>query len=282
MIAARNRMSWSWAVLTFAVTCVGVPPDSWGQRGVPTAPSKTAATAIPFKDTPAAKTAPPALRRMIEDGDVTVEFTDDPELVLQDKGKTRWHFDVKRTYRYRHSTSTKDGAQTVRLTATEVNQEVRLWHRIRLPPKYYQNSPRVWYSRLMRHEFDHVAVSLDPRPKLLMQYLSQHVPPFERTLPPGEQRSPETYKRFVGDELQKRFAAVLQLVERNQNWLDDISQHGKVPVPNRLSFFPYLYTRERLQEAQFPYLAEALPLLGTEEYQKAVLPFVPIDPTRRL
>jgi hypothetical protein len=55
-----------------------------------------------------------------------------------------------------------------------------------------------------------------------------------------------------------------------------------VPVPNRLSFFPYLYTRERLQEAQFPYLAEALPLLGTEEYQKAVLPFVPIDPTRRL
>jgi hypothetical protein len=135
---------------------------------------------VRFKDTPVAKTAPPALRRLIEEGDVSVEFTNDPELVLADKGKAAWHWEAKRNFRDRYATASQDGTRTVHLTVTQVTQDIRVSHRVRIPTKYYANTPRVWVGRLLRHEFDHVAISTDPRARMLAQYVVQHATPFDR------------------------------------------------------------------------------------------------------
>ncbi len=259
--------------------CTGV---ALAQQFAQTSPPRGANSPVPFKDTAAAKTAPPALRRLIEEGNVTLEFTNDPELVSANKGKAHWHWEAKRRFRYRYTTDVKAGVRTVRLTLTEVTQDLERTTRVRLTPKEYVNGPRVWLGRLLRHEFDHVAISSDPRAILLVQYVVQHVPPFDRELPSLEQPSSATLDELVRAELQKRFEAVMAVVNRNNELLDELSQHGLVPVPNRPLFFANLYSEQRLRAVEFPYTDEVAPLLASDEYRNSPLLYVPADPTQPL
>ena len=156
---------------------------------------------------------------------------------------------------------------------------VRVEHVVRLPIKYKTDT--VWNGRLLRHEFDHVAVSLDPRPVLLVQHLCQNLPPVERTLAAGEEPSDVVYKRIINEEFDRRLKAVNALLQANYVLLDQISKHGTIPIPKRAEFFRKLYTKENLAEQKFPFVEDAIPLLESPSYQQAELRFLPRDPTEK-
>jgi hypothetical protein len=232
-----------------------------------------------FKDTSLAKSAPPALRKLIEDGDTTVEFVTDPGFVKLNRGNCT--FNLHATYQFKYSfkllAPTSDGRARVRITLYNMRAEVTLKHRVRIPDRY--SKPKPWETRLMLHEFDHVAISLDPRPKALLRYLAEHLPPFERTLGNGEKPSNDFYRTAITEEANKRKAAVTDLIQRAYEALDETSLHGAVPIPDRPRFFGQLFSEERLAEMRFPFLAEARDALEAPEYSRPGLRFLPMDPT---
>jgi hypothetical protein len=221
--------------------------------------------------------APEELQRLIKDGHIKLVYDSDPEFVKADTGKAHFHLIFKQTFEYSFTKSKRNGRWHVKLTATQVKPTVRLEHTIRLPVQY--KSDHIWNDRLLRHEFDHVAVSLDPRPVLLIERLFQHLPAIERTLDPGQEPSDELHKKFFNEEFEKRGQAVIELVKQNNVLLDKVGKHGTVPVPRRAEFFGQLYLKENLAKSKFPYLEEVLDLLETPKYREAELRFLPRDPT---
>lgn len=232
-----------------------------------------------FKDTSLAKSAPPALRKLIEDGETTVEFVADPEFVKMNRGNCTFnlHATYQFNYRYKLLTPTSDGRARVRITLSKMRAEVTLKHWVRIPDRY--SKPKPWETRLMLHEFDHVAISLDPRPKALLRYLAEHLPPFERTLGMGEKPSDDFYRKAITEEANKRKAAVTDLIQQGYEALDAKSSHGMVPISDRLHFFGQLFSEKRLAEMKFPFLAEARDALEAPEYSRPDLRFLPKDPT---
>jgi hypothetical protein len=223
-------------------------------------------------------TPPPALRPLLKTGDVTVEYVSDPEFVAANIGKCHFSLKFEHTWKYRYSRSKKDGKTTVKVTPHTVTPTVEMHHTIRLPIRY---ASQKWSGRLLRHELDHVAVSSDPRPALLLEYLATHLPPIKHELADGETADSALYKRLVNEALDRRKDAVVELIQQNYKRLDEVSQHGTVPIPDRAGFFADLYSKERLASLEFPFAAEALGVFETDPYRNAELLYLPTDPTGR-
>ena len=221
--------------------------------------------------------APEDLKRLIEDGKITVVYDSDPEFVKAGRGWADFHIQLKHSFRYSLTKTQRRGRWHLTITVTKLEPQIELTNIIRLPVQY--KSPRVWESHVLRHEFDHVATSLDPRPLLLFKHLLLHLPPIEMTLEPKEQPSEEAINKRITDAIEQRHTAIRDLIRQNNIMLDKVSEHGRIPVPSRAEFFAKLYTKENLAEQKFPFIDEVLGLLETPEYQQARPRFLPRDPT---
>lgn len=223
---------------------------------------------------------PLELQRLIDDGRVDVVYDSEPEFVKASRGWADFHVQLQYSFQYDlKKKSRKNGRWHVSLSVTKLDWMLDLTHLIRLPATF--KSSDVWNSRLLRHEFDHVAVSLDPRAKLLLRHLLRHFPDIERTLEPTESPTNETFNKLIESEIVKRRDAVIELMRQNNRLLDKVGSHGTQAVPDRAQFFAKLYTKENLAEQKFPFVTEVLDLLETSEYQQAELPFLPRDPVAR-
>ena len=240
-----------------------------------TPPSIT--TTDPNQEAIPTESAPDEFQRLIKDGQVKLVYDSEPEFVKADTGKADFVLIFNQTYQYNFIKVKRNGRWHVTLTAKQVKPTVRLEHTIRLPSPY--KSDHVWEDRLLRHEFDHVTVSLDPRPAMLIEHLFQHLPPIEHSFDAGQEPSEELYKKLFNEEFDKRGQAVIELIKRNNVLLDNVSKHGTEPVPRRAEFFGRLFLKENLAESKFPFLEEVLDLLETPKYRKAELRFLPRDPT---
>ncbi|MFM9961672.1 MAG: hypothetical protein ACKV2Q_10650 [Planctomycetaceae bacterium] len=248
------------------------------QDPVTSSAQKTAtATQVPISTAD----APPELLRLIEDGKVQVVYDSEPEFVRADRGWADFHIQLKYSFNYDLTKTRKNGRWQVKLTVTELVPQIELTHLIRLPSSY--KSPDVWKLRTLRHEFDHVAVSLDPRAMLLLKHLVEHLPVIERTLEPKETPSQAVLNRLLDEEVVKRREAVVELLQQSNRLLDKVGAHGAQAVPDRAAFFAKLYTKEHLAEQKFRYVEQVLKLLDSEEYHQAEsrLPFLPRDPAER-
>jgi len=221
--------------------------------------------------------APEDLKRLIEDGKVTVVYDSDPEFVKAGRGWADFHIQLKHSFRYSLTKTQRRGKQHLTITVTKLEPQIELTHIIRLPVPY--KSPRVWDGNVLRHEFDHVAISLDPRPLLLFKHLLLHLPPIEMSLEPKEQPSEAAINQRINDAIDQRHTAVRDVIRANNIMLDKVSQHGGIPIPRRAEFFAKLYTKENLAEQKFPFIDEVLGLLESPEYQQARPRILPRDPT---
>ncbi|MBC7818703.1 MAG: hypothetical protein IAG10_17580 [Planctomycetaceae bacterium] len=222
---------------------------------------------------------PRELQRLIEDGKVEVVYDSDPEFVKASRGWADFHVQIRSSFKYDLTKSRKSGRWNVKIDITKLEPKIDLTHLIRLPSTF--KSPDIWSSRVMRHEFDHVAVSLDPRAILLLRHLIEHLPAIERTLEPKEIPSTALLNKQVDAEVVKRRQAVVELMRQNNLRLDKVGAHGAQAIPNRAAFFAQLYTKENLAETKFPFIEQVLDLLETPEYQQAKLPFLARDPADR-
>lgn len=266
-------------ILVVAVSCEcsilsqdDVPAKS---RVVPS--EATTATQVPISTAD----APAELLRLIEDGKVKVVYDSEPEFVKADRGWADFKIQLRYTFKYDLTKTRKNGRWHVKLTVTELDAKIELTHLIRLPATF--QSPRIWKLPTLRHEFDHVAVSLDPRAMLLLKHLLDHLRVIERTLEPKVMPSKDVLNKLLDDEVVKRRQAVVELLQQNNRLLDKVGAHGAQVVPDRAAFFAKLYTKEHLAEQKFPYVEQVLKLLESDEYHQAEsrLPFLPRDPAVR-
>lgn len=233
-------------------------------------PSKTTREPIPTDQ------APKELKRLIDSGKVEVAYDSDPEFVKAARGWADFNVQLQYSFKYDLTKTRKNGRWQVKLSNIRTVTKIELTHLIRLPVTF--KSPTVWSGRILHHEFDHVAVSLDPRTMMLLRHLLDHLPALERTLEPNESPSNERLNKLVEDEIIKRREAVVELMRQNNRELDKIGAHGAQPVPDRATFFAKLYTKENLAEKQFPFVEQVLDLLESPAYRKAELPFLARDP----
>ncbi len=218
----------------------------------------------------------PELLRLIDRGKVEVVYDSDPEFVRASRGWADFHVQIRSSFKYDLKKTRQNGRWNVTLDITKLEPKIELTHLIRLPSTF--KSPDVWSSRVLRHEFDHIAVSLDPRAMLLLRHLLVHLPEIERTLEPKETPTNDVLNKLVDEEVVKRRQAVVELMKQNNQQLDKLGAHGAELVPNRATFFTQLYTKENLAEMKFPFIEQVLDLLETAEYRQAESPFLARDP----
>lgn len=262
--------------LLLAVCVVGSLTHGFCEQPATTQGQKPAATAHePIPD----ESAPQELKRLIAHGKVKVVYDSDPEFVMAGRGWADFLVRLDHSFKYDLEKSRKNGRWKVQVAITKMEAKIELTHLIRMPASF--KSPDIWQSQILRHEFDHVAVSLDPRAMLLLRHLVEHLTNIERTLEPGESPSNGLIARLVNEEIDRRRQAVIELMRQNNRLLDKLGAHGLQPIPNRAAFFAKLYTKEHLAEQKFPFVEEVLDLLETPEFANAKLPFLSHDPADR-
>ncbi len=216
---------------------------------------------------------PDKLQQLIKAGRVEVVYDSDPDFVKANRGWADFHWDIQRKFEFR--TSRK--AREFTITVTKMDLTIQLTHVIRIPSTF--RSPTIWTGSLLRHEFDHVAISLDPRPRLLIEHLLQMFPAFKHSLGKDESASNQLAVKLINTHLDQRINAVREIMKRNNQTADQLSQHGTIPIPRRREFFESLYSKENLAESNFPFMDEILSLLESSEFQQAQHPFLRLDPT---
>jgi len=231
---------------------------------------------LAFRDSILDKPAPTCYQSLIRDGETTITFVRDwPDSV----GKTDFFLNLDWSYDYRYATRITAGVTDVSVTPLNVKLTPRLRHVIRMPVAWHH--AEVWESRLLGHEFDHVAVSLDPRARALLLHLCSELPVYRFSMAGQEKPSDEQMREGINREIQRRQSAILELVRANYVALDKVSQSGRAAMQDRKVFFESLYTQLNLEAAKFPFRQEVAALLESEQYQRLRPCHVATDPTTR-
>lgn len=229
---------------------------------------------LAFRDTIRNLPAPKHYLPLIRDGETTITFVSDLPATV---GKTDFLLNLSWLYDYRYKTRVNGGVTEVTVTATNLRLTPRLRHVIRLPVAFYRDD--VWDSQLLGHEFDHVAVSIDPRPRALLVHLCSHLPAARVSVEGAEPPSDEQIRAKINHEIRGRQSAIIDLVRTNYGALDKVTTHGRTAMQDRNHFFESLYTRSNLEAASFPYLNEVAAILDSEAYRRLRPRHVPADPT---
>jgi len=228
---------------------------------------------LAFRETILDVTAPNRYRSLIRDGETTITFVSDfPGSVA----KTDFFLNLDWSYDYRYAIQTTEGITEVSVTPLNVKLMPRLRHVIRMPVALYREE--VWESRLLGHEFDHVAVSLDPRPRALLVHLCSELPTSRFSMDGQEKPSDKQMREGINHEIQRRQSAILDLLRANYVALDKVSQNGRSAMQDRKDFFESLYTQQNLEATEFPFRKEVVSLLESESYRQLRPRHVPADP----
>ena len=272
-------------LVLLGLVTVSEPQQTVAQK---TAPATSKVTLLPKQEEPKKSddsssgepiptvNASDELKKIIGDGNVKVEYDSEGEFAKSGRGWADFHLQEDRKYRFDLQKQKRQGRWQVRITVSNVEEKIMLTHIVRMPAQ--KKSPDIWESWLLKHEFDHVAISLDPRPKILLIHLLKTLPPIERTLDAGEEPTNDVIKRLINEQLDKRAKSIRDVMIHNNQTLDNISHHGTAPIPKRADFFRSLYTKDNLAQARFPYLENVLKVLDSPDYQNAELRYLPSDP----
>jgi hypothetical protein len=223
--------------------------------------------------TSAASSAPPApppeFKTLIDEGHVQFDFYD-PSLTRYERpGLTQFYAQYDWNFRFEIRTRRQRDALRVTVLPRLERIEMVLNHVIHLPKSY--DNDALFGRALVVHEFDHVAISTDPRPRRLMEHLTRTLKAVEHVVPLDEKIHEELARSLVNDELMRRQSAVNQLIEFNNRRLDQLSNFGNRELENRRQFFITLFLPENLKEAEFPYLDEVAGLVRQPDYANVAL-----------
>lgn len=212
---------------------------------------------------------PPELRTLVKTGNVGIEFYDPAFERRRYPGHTAFMIEVKLRFLYDYRVVTRAGRQFVQIRPRIERSDWKLTNTVTLPESY--DTPEMWDSALMLHELDHVAITSDPRVRMLIERLHQAVTVIEQPIQQPGDLNDAAIQKLINDEYVRRRDAVIELVKKNNQLMDKVSVHGNRRIPDREAFFRKLYSKEMLDEQQFPYLADVVGLLKTAKYERAKL-----------
>lgn len=196
--------------------------------------------------------APGEFVRLIDRGNVKIVADDDR---VQKAGKTAlttFQFVLDYDFKFRHQLLGFDNQSQVwqaNIVAWMDQPKIKLDHKIYLQSTFTPLSP--WESKLLRHEFDHVAVSTDPRLlkiiKRALQQPRQWVAKWEQANVPTE----KDIRKCILEYFNSDVTTLEQLVQSQYDALDKESFQGLSAIPSRTDFFKRLYTVEGLDRCDY-------------------------------
>ena len=195
--------------------------------------------------------APGEFVRLIDRGNVNIVVDDDRVRKAAKSALTVFQFSVEYDFRFRHQLIGYDREANVwqaRIVAWMDQPKIKLEHKVCVQSNFTPTLP--WEAKLLRHEFDHVAISTDPRfVKIIRRTLQQRRQWNEK----WEQSSAPT-ERDVRDRILAAMKAEVQLLEKlvqcQYDLLDQESAQGLSAIGSRKEFFSGLYAVEGLERCK--------------------------------
>jgi hypothetical protein len=238
------------------------------------APASAAAPA----DEPPPAPVPEYFQRLIETANVRIEFYDPGQKPSRPRGHSAFRpgfstFRLEVNHRFTFQFQAVDRPDGRRVTIRPKLEEItyRLQNRVQLPG--YLETERRWHHSLVKHEFDHVAITVDPRVRMLFGHLYGHLGPVVREVTRDVPIDARWVQAVVDGEVAARRQALLDLLVANEEFLDVATRHGAVRLKDRKAFFRALFSEENLRQQKFPYLNEVRDLVRQPKYLEAELPY---------
>lgn len=210
-------------------------------------------------------------------GDVTIIYETERDQARTGLTQFRYHWQRHFSYTYKSRQNEQGIALTITVQATI---KPTISHTIYMPEKERDSA---WHNRLLAHEYDHVCISLDQRPRLILEHLISNFTMDDIQL----KKRGEITTEWINSKINQRIAeyenAVEELVRANYSLLDhdNVSSHGKKEIKNRAVFFKKLYQQANLRINKFKYLDEVEPLLKSEPYMNARTYYLDLTKTKK-
>ena len=196
--------------------------------------------------------APGEFVRLIDRGNVNILVDDDRVRRAGKTALTVFQFSIDYDFKFRHQLlGYDDESQTWRakIVAWMDQPKVKLDHKIFFQTTFAPTLP--WESKLLRHEFDHVAISTDPRMlkiiKRSLQQRRQWIAKWQQAIAPTELE----IRKNILETFTAEVRSLEQLVQSQYDYLDRESNQGILAIHSRTDFFKGLYTIEGLDRCTY-------------------------------
>lgn len=209
------------------------------------------------------KELPPPFLRLVDEG--SVRFVQD-DSILARAGKsalTIFRIDIRFKLQYRLQ---PQGGDRYRVTMALVDPSFRVQHEMVLPSNLDRNSP--FGKKLIAHEFDHVAISSDPR---LERLAAKVLWTSESWIVSNGTNGPLNDAQIQAEcesKMQTRRKAIEDLVTQHYALLDQVSSQGLRDIEDRKEFFGGLYSEATLTQISFEFLPKIRTLLKSSKFQE--------------
>jgi hypothetical protein len=220
---------------------------------------------------PAVADPPAYFSHLIDAGKVTFDFYDPIRQPRIHRGYTTFHYDVSYRSSFQYQWVDQAGGRRVSIQPKIGQVKCTIVNEVQLPDTL--NHDGRWTNSLVKHEFDHVAITVDPRVRMLIEHLCAGTPKIVRIVPKDTVIGDEFVERLIRELVAPRYQAVLKLLIANENDLDVQTRHGRWDLPDRREYFGSLFMESNLKQQRFPFLDEVRPLLGKKSYREAELPY---------
>ena len=167
---------------------------------------------------------PEEFQRLIESANVSFAFYDPRQQPRRLQGHTSYHLELSHECSYRYQGSDRNSGLRVVLRLTFQKIACHVENVVELPARL--DTPRKWNDALVAHEFDHVALTVDPRLRMLAEQLYRSVSPLVLDVDRETPVDRAYLESQVDDSLAPRRQAILDLLIANQQYLDEVTQHG--------------------------------------------------------
>ena len=201
---------------------------------------------------PWAVDAPGEFVRLIDRGNVKIVVDDDLVKKAGKSALTVFKFVVDYDFKYRHQTIGYDRETNTwqsKIVAWMDQPKVKIEHKICLKSDFQPSSP--WESKLLRHEFDHVAISSDPRMLKLMKWALQQRREWTGKWEQPNSPSEQDVRTAILESITVEVKALEKLVQSQYDTLDQESSQGMVAIGARTSFFKDLYSIEGIEKCKY-------------------------------
>ncbi len=216
----------------------------------------------------------PHLLRLVDAGSVTFDFDDAKLSSLKKSAATEFVIDTSFRTRYQIKDSANGPVTTATVTVKYTNYKFQVTHKVTLPNEFDWQSK--WYHVLLKHEFDHVAISSDPRIAILADKLFNQSDNFRINIGNG-QSTEEAIERMVQNKFEERKIRLQKWIQDLYDELDQVSNLGRDAIPDRMAFFRNLYSEERLRKAELEDFKRIQPILRHKTFRNPESHFELLD-----
>jgi hypothetical protein len=209
------------------------------------------------------ETAPEGLSRLAKLGRVRIGIDDERLRRARKQALTFFRIHAETKYQYKVGDPKLDDEDTDRMKA-RVRAKVRIPEMHLSHDLYFMSwmQPREpWADPLLLHEFDHVAISTDPRLRqIILRVLTAPLECWVRW-PRGEMATREAIQEAVNAAMNDRIVELERLVQAQYDALDRQSRDGRDTIPDREPFFLQLYGVDSMRNCGFSFIDEVKGLI---------------------